>query len=204
MKFSIIVPAHNVENYISKCLNSIQSQVFTDYECIVICDSCVDNTEKIARTYPFIVESVNFTSAGLTRNVGLDIATGEYILFLDADDWFLHEYVLTELSKKISDEDILCYAFIWKSIGYSGAMSPKDILYPHVWNKCWKKSIIGDTRFIDNDVEDAIFHDEIMKKDPLISIWDMPFVYYNFLRTGSTSERLNRTITEAKEGWNIE
>ena len=50
-KFSIIVPTHNSEEFMSKCLDSVVSQTCKDYELIIICDKCSDNTEKIARTY---------------------------------------------------------------------------------------------------------------------------------------------------------
>ena len=203
MRFSIIIPAHNVEEYISKALSSVKSQVFSDYECIVVCDACTDKTEDIVHSYPFNVRIVHYQSAGLTRNVGLDLAQGEYILFLDADDWYLHEYVLSEINNRLGDEDIFCFGFIWKGVGYAGPTNPEGRLYPHVWNKCFKRSFIGNLRFPDATDEDACFHEAIMKQEPKIEMCDAPMIYYNFLREGSTSKKLQRTVQGAKSWWHI-
>ena len=99
MRFSIIIPAHNSENHIRKALESIKSQTFTDYELIVICDSCNDNTQKVAEEYGAITERVGFGRDGLTRNRGLAKAKGDWVLFMDDDDWWLHEYVLEQLRR---------------------------------------------------------------------------------------------------------
>lgn len=98
MKFSIIIPAYNSAGYIRKALDSIQIQSFTDYELIVVCDSCTDDTRAIAEEYGAKVEEVDCHCDGGTRNRGLDIAQGEWILFMDDDDWWLHEYVLEQLA----------------------------------------------------------------------------------------------------------
>ena len=61
MKFSIIIPAHNSAGYIQNALDSVAEQTFTDYELIVVCDSCTDNTEEIAKEY-----GINKNSVGVT------------------------------------------------------------------------------------------------------------------------------------------
>ena len=74
MKFSVIVPAHNAEKTLSKCLQSIKEQTFKDYEIIVVCDSCVDDTYEIAKLYTNKVYKCEYRSDGPTRNVGLEHA----------------------------------------------------------------------------------------------------------------------------------
>lgn len=203
MKFSIIIPAHNAADRIRKCLDSIRSQVFRDYELIVICDSCEDNTEQIAKEYGAITKSVTYTNDGLARSKGLDMASGEWVLFIDDDDWWLHEYVLTMLAAKLADEDILCFSFIWKGMKYASPTSNNGALYPAVWNKCWRRSFIADTRFPNVYAEsDYRFHIAMMAKNPKIVIWDMPFYYYNYLRKGSISDNLGKTTQGAEENWN--
>ena len=91
-RFSIIIPAYNSANYIRKALESVKSQVFTNYELIVVCDSCMDNTEEVAKEYTDKVIIVNNHCDGPTRNRGIEEACGDYILFMDDDDWWLHEY----------------------------------------------------------------------------------------------------------------
>ena len=186
-KFSIIIPAHNDAGYIRKALDSIAAQTFEDYELIVICDACDDDTEAIAREYNAIVKTVNNHNAGPTRSAGLDIATGEWILFMDSDDWWLHEYVLEQLNQQLGDEDLLCFGFIWKGRGYTSPNRKGGFYWPAVWNKCWRRSAIGDTRFPSTYPDDLFFHNRMMEKFLKIRTWEMPLYYYNYWREGSIS-----------------
>lgn len=198
MRFSIIIPAYNAENHIRKALDSIKQQTFTDYELIVICDSCDDSTEQIAKEYGAITESVRFGRDGLTRNRGIEKATGEWILFMDDDDWWLHEYVLEQLDQKLKENpniDVIAFSFIFKGWMYATPKSPWDGHWIAVWNKCWKRELIQDCRFSDEwSVSDVQFHRQAMSKKPRILDWDMPMYYYNYLRKGSISERDKHTV----------
>lgn len=196
MRFSIIVPAYNAEGHIRKALDSIKSQTFKDYECIVVCDSCVDNTEQIAQSYGFKTVAVDFHNDGLSRSKGLDLAKGEYVLFMDDDDWWLHEYVLEQIDRKLRGEDILIFSFIFKGNGYADPKSMGGKPWIAVWCKCWKRSFIGSTRFpCVEAVSDWFFHQEMFAKNPSVTYWDMPMYYYNFLRRGSISDKRQRGET---------
>lgn len=186
-RFSIIMPAHNAADRMRRALDSIKSQIFTDYELIVVCDACNDNTEDVAREYGAHVEVVNFKNPGLTRSRGLDAATGEYVLFMDDDDWWLHEYVLEQIDGALGNYDLLCFAFVWKGVGYTSPNRPGGHYWPAVWNKCWKRSAIGDTRFPAAYPDDLLFHNKMMEKFLTIKTWDMPMYYYNYWREGSIS-----------------
>ena len=169
MKFSIIVPAHNEQETIAKALSSIRQQMFKDYELIVVCDSCTDNTKVIAESYEAKVFEIDAHSSGAARNAGLDVAQGDWVLFCDADDWYLHEYAFEILAERIgrNEEDVLVFALIWKNIGYGRTRSPKGTIYPHVANKCWRRSSIGETRFPHYTGvvgEDALFWDRMTNK----------------------------------------
>ena len=90
-RFSIIIPAYNVEQYIEEAIKSVLEQKFENYELILIDDCSTDNTKKILEKYKSEKTKVystnkNTGTAAGPRNVGLDYATGEYILFLDGDD----------------------------------------------------------------------------------------------------------------------
>lgn len=194
-RFSIIIPAFNSANHITKALNSVKNQTFKDYELIVICDRCVDKTEQIARKYTTKVEKVNFGNDGRSRSRGLDIATGEYVLFMDDDDWFLHEFVLEMLDAKLKRFkpaiDVLCFSFIYKGKGYAEPISHinGNERWIAVWSKCWRRQAIGRTRFPDVRMcSDRYFHEAMMKKPISITEWDMPLYYYNFMRVGSQTE----------------
>ena len=91
-KISIIVPVYNVEKYLAECLDSIRSQSFTDYEIICVDDASTDASLSVLKAYAErdlrIQILVNEENRGLsyTRNRGLDVARGKYILFVDSDD----------------------------------------------------------------------------------------------------------------------
>ena len=104
IKFSIIIPVYNVEKYLDKCFNSVINQAFNNYEVIIICDKCTDNSEKIVDKY--IKKYTNFkkiykenTGLSVARNIGVESSNGEYILFLDSDD-----YLEKDLLQKLDNE----------------------------------------------------------------------------------------------------
>ena len=97
-KFSIIVPVYNVEDYINKCLDSILNQSFKDFEIIVVNDGTKDNSIEKIKDYP--IKLINQKNQGLSaaRNTGVKHATGDYIIFIDSDDW-VEKDLLKELEK---------------------------------------------------------------------------------------------------------
>ena len=101
-KFSIIVPVYNVEKYIKKCLDSIESQTYKEEEVIVVNDGTKDNSMDIVNKYN--VEIINQKNKGLSeaRNEGVKKAKGDYILFLDSDD-YIEKDLLKELNKSLTN-----------------------------------------------------------------------------------------------------
>lgn len=200
VKYSIIIPAHNAEGHIVQALKSIRSQSFTDYELIVVCDSCTDQTEWIAGTvYGARTAKVDYHLDGLTRNAGIDMARGEWILFLDDDDWWLHEYVLDMLKNAIECRanqrtDMIFFDFIWKGVGYIPQHTPGSVA---VWNKCWRREFIGETRFSDlPHWSDVGFHRAMMDKCPVYATFGYPMYYYNYLKPGSISWQAEQGMIE--------
>lgn len=208
MRFSVIIPAHNSEKFISKGLDSIKNQSFTDFELIVVCDRCTDRTKEIAESYGAKTLEVDFGRDGLTRNAGLDIAQGEYILFCDHDDFFIHEFVFEEIDKKLKEEndpDLLCFSFIWKGIMYARPVSNRGDVFPNVWSKAWKRSWVADTRFTGvYSISDYYFCEEMNKKPHRRVIWDFCGIYYNYLFEGSISKEMGRSIPATKRAWRID
>ena len=114
MKFSIILPVYNVEHYLRECLESVLQQSFADWEAICVNDGSTDNSAAILEEYGHKdgrFKIVNQPNGGLSaaRNTGLKAATGEYVLFLDSDDW-LESNALERISESLTDEDILCFS----------------------------------------------------------------------------------------------
>ena len=101
-KFSIIIPVYNVEKYIKKCLDSVFSQSYKDYEVIVVNDGTKDKSMDIVKNYN--VKIINQKNQGLSvaRNVGVKKAKGDYLMFLDSDDYWEKD-LLKELSKSIKN-----------------------------------------------------------------------------------------------------
>lgn len=208
MRFSVIIPAHNAEKFISKALDSIKNQSFQNFELIVVCDRCTDNTKAIAESYGAKTLEVDYGRDGLTRNAGLDIAQGEYVLFLDHDDNYLHEFVFEEINRKLKQEnnpELLCCSFIWKGIGYTRPIAKNGELLPNVWSKAWQRKWVADTRFTDvYSISDYYFCKEMEKKPHRTVIFDFPIVYYNYLFEGSISKAMGRNIEGTKRAWRID
>lgn len=200
--FSVIVPTHNAETYIRHCLGSIKAQSYRNYELIVVCDSCDDFTWEVAKrfTHP---DNIYFTEChhdGMTRNKGLDNAQGDWVLFADDDDWFLHEYAFEMLAEQIAanpDADVIAFGFIWKGKGYSAParyIGNNVAYYPAVWNKAYRRSFIDTLRFkpIPNSLTEATDKDwtnRLLAMRPEILHFDQPLYYYNYLRPGSQTDR---------------
>lgn len=109
---SIIVAAYNIENYIGRCLESINSQTNSNYEVIVVNDGSTDKTEQVIFEYAQKnkkIKYVNQKNKGLieARKTGLKIASGEYIYFLDGDDWLEKDMVNSVYKKTKDNWDVL-------------------------------------------------------------------------------------------------
>ena len=92
MKVSIVVPAYNVEQYLDRCLDSLLRQTLTDIEIIIINDGSTDGTQKIIDYYKCLhpqIKSITTENRGLSeaRNLGISLCSGEYIGFVDSDDY---------------------------------------------------------------------------------------------------------------------
>lgn len=102
-KVSIIVPIYNVEKYIHKCIDSILSQTFTDFELILVDDGSPDKCGEICEQYALKdnrIKVVHKENGGLSdaRNAGIDVASGKYIYFIDSDDWISPNSIISLLN----------------------------------------------------------------------------------------------------------
>lgn len=116
---SIIIPIYNVEKYLNKCIDSILNQTYSDLEIILVDDGSTDKSSEICEYYKEIdnrIRVIHKKNGGLSeaRNVGIDIAKGEYIAFLDSDDWADENLYkrLYQLSQKYSSDISMC-SFKW-------------------------------------------------------------------------------------------
>lgn len=111
MRFSIIIPAYNAEAYLQRCLDSIFSQEFEDYEVVVINDGSTDDTAELLVQYAAghtNLRVITQSNQGMAtaRNRGLEVAQGDYVMFVDSDDR-LCSNALATLAPQVSGEDVI-------------------------------------------------------------------------------------------------
>lgn len=114
MLFSLIIPVFNVEKYLGDCLDSVLAQSFQDWEAVCVNDGSTDGSLSILAEYAakdVRIKVVSQANAGtaVARNTGLKEASGDYIFFLDSDDW-LEANALQILAEKLNGEDMLCFS----------------------------------------------------------------------------------------------
>ena len=115
--FSFVVPVYNVEQYLGKCIESVLGQTYSDFELILVDDGSTDSSGKICDSYQEKdnrIHVIHKKNAGVSaaRNVGIEQARGEYICFIDSDDWIESNY-LSEIKAEIADFDILFFGCVW-------------------------------------------------------------------------------------------
>lgn len=198
MKYSIIIPVHNSAAFVTKCLESVRMQTYTDYELIVVCDRCTDNTQEVITPYADVVLVTDFGNDGPPRQAGVDASHGERILFLDDDDYWMHEYVLELIDQAFDDSsDILCFGFIFAGIGYARPIRTRTdgtpLFWPSVWSKCYKREFIADTTFRYVEIKgtqapDIDWTNRLLSLPFTYSVLDQPLYYYNYNRKGSQTD----------------
>lgn len=166
---SVLVAAYNVEEYVAHCIETVIKQKYNNLEIIIVDDASTDNTGKIVDD--FVSKDSRITvfhhsiNKGLSsaRNTGLEHAHGEYITFIDSDDWIepdYVEYLMKIINETSSDISMSRNSFTSQlheqiQIDHIYSITPEDmlcdVLYNHVnvavWNRMYKKTVIGDRRF---------------------------------------------------------
>ena len=111
MIFSIIIPVYNVEKYLSQCLDSILNQDFTDFELILVDDGSTDRSGEICDQYKSKDSRVNVihqenSGQATARNAGTKASKGEYIIYIDSDDFIISNDFLSELYSSINNNKV--------------------------------------------------------------------------------------------------
>lgn len=120
-KISVIVPVYNAEKYLNQCIQSIQNQSYTDFELILVNDGSTDASGDICESYVKTDQRIKlFTkiNGGVSsaRNLGLDNATGEWVTFIDSDDWVDKDYLQKMIEGNFNFDFIVSYYYAegWK------------------------------------------------------------------------------------------
>ena len=196
-KVSIIVPIYNVEKYLPKCLDSLVNQTLDDIEIILVNDGSTDNSGIIAKQYyenhKNKIKYLEKENGGLSdaRNFGIPYATGEYIAFLDSDDYIeIDSYKQMHEKAKEEDADYIECDFIWeypnkqiidKRLSYNNKQEMLTNVRVVAWNKLIKREII-----IKNNLkfpkglryEDIEFTYKLIPLLNKVSYIDKPFIHY--------------------------
>lgn len=226
---SIIVPVYNVEEYLPHCLKSIQNQTFTDYECILIDDGSTDSSGKICDEFcttdkRFKVIHQENQGYRTARNTGLDICQGDYISFIDADD-YIHPIFLQTLhsaisrnnsplamvyGKRVHDHNETSDITSKESIELSQASlmerlfasSEIDLQYQVVWNKMYSKDLINDIRFRQTASEDTFFNMQIFIQTEKAILIESELYYWFQHSSSITHQGINLRFIDVLKTYN--
>ena len=161
MKLSIIVPVYNVEKYLPQCLDSLVNQSIDDYEIILVNDGSPDKSQQIideySARYPGLINCLVIDNGGQgrARNFGLDIARGEYIGFVDSDDWAEPEMFKTMYDAAVANmaDIVICDAVAFFPDGREEAMPStysEDMPLTaagNCWDKIYRRQLLEGIRF---------------------------------------------------------
>lgn len=202
---SVIIPVYNVENTLIQCVDSILNQSYKDFELILINDGSSDNSSRICDEYEKedsrvrVIHKQMNEGVSSARNMGLEIAEGTYITFVDSDDYVETEY-LQELIDTFQKGDVDVVYMAYNRITVSNekitynlpslknvfiddlvALSEKD-MFGYTWIKAIRKEFIGDIRFNEtlNLYEDEVFTCELFAKKGNIARVNKPI--YNYVQ----------------------
>lgn len=209
-KVSIIVPVYNVEKYIAKCLDSLVNQTLSDIEVIVVNDGSPDNSQTIiddyVAKYPDIIKSYTKENGGQgsARNYGLKKATGEYIGYVDSDDYVRKDMFETLYNKATQEklDIVICgnYVVYENSAKQQVELNNYVLDDMHdnayfgkigVCNKIYKKTLVEKLEFRSKKwYEDLDFTVKAISLASRIGYVDEPLYYYLY-REGSTMNNSN-------------
>lgn len=207
-RISVIVPVYNVEKYLDECVQSILNQTYDNIELVLVDDGSTDGSSEICDKYGKIdsrVKVIHKENRGVSsaRNKGLDIAKGEFIVFIDSDDCIhpqmieiLYEGIKENnsdisiceykryqenevIENKIYNKDIINFNNYTNIEGLHNLQKEKRISFTVPWNKLYKKNLFDNLRYYEGKIhEDEFIIHELLYKCNLISYTSLKLYYY--------------------------
>lgn len=209
---SIIVPIYNAEKYLDSCIQSVLRQTYTNWELILIDDGSTDKSGRIAEEYGFADERITVfhqknLGVSLARNQGIDEATGNYVVFLDADDELIEDCLAKTVNiaeetnadvvagRSCENQELFQDRIIW-----TGAEALENSLKDHLFTysacaKLIRREFIGKTRFTP-DIrinEDSYFVFQLLCKQNVFVLTNDVIYFYR-----ANSESSSRTVFPEK------
>ena len=220
-KVSFVVPVYKVEDYLARCVDSILNQSFQDFEVILVDDGSPDNCGAICDDYAEkddrvrVVHQKNSKCAA-ARNAGIDIAQGEWLALIDADDWIHKDYLKILLSGVHDDTDVvLCDCLItgedseedceaeeaeFKNVTLA-EIEANHIANTRVWARLYRRETVGNRRFVSGaePVDDACFNVFLLERTMHFRLTDAKLYYY-YMREGSAiNDHMGRAAIRSVE-----
>ena len=202
---SIVVPCYNVEKYLPECIDSLVGQTYPNTEILLIDDGSTDNTSGIAMDYADRYSNVIYKhreNGGLSaaRNTGIELSKGEYLAFVDSDDWVDAEYIdklynavkydMTDMAacgfvREDNEKESVTFADSRVISAYSamrilGDIYPdENVLMVVSWNKLYRREIFSDIRFPEGIIHEDEFmaHNVVAKVDSVSLIRECLYHY---------------------------
>ena len=230
-KVSVIMPVYNAEKYLSEAIESVLNQTYTNFELLLINDRSTDNSKEICKEYSkkdrrivLLENNSESHGPGPTRNIGLDYATGEYVYFMDADDWADEELLQCAVNRmQETNADIVQFGVIYERYDENSSeqyfWSGKDILtkdeikrdFFYYWkenrNSLWmhlfQKKVVEAIRFENIIIgEDISYIMDVLCSAEKIAYIAKALYHYRYVE-GSTSHRWIKNTIECREVmWN--
>lgn len=225
-KISVIIPVFNAVHTLEKCVHSVLKQTYDNIEIILVNDGSTDESLKLIqklRTKDNRIQYVSIDNSGVScaRNIGIDMARGEYLVFADADD-YMDETMLLKLYEAIrriqADVAVCTYTVgteekhgvldavnrIDKPDMIKELMLPERKMAAFVWNRLYKASIVKNNGIRFNTkvkvCEDTLFNYEVLKYCREVAVVDEPLYHYNInndsamFRRGFNQNKLTANI----------
>lgn len=226
-KVSVIMPVYNAERYLSEAIESVLNQAYTDFELLLINDRSADNSKEICKEYSkkdsrivLLENNSESHGPGPTRNIGLDYATGEYVYFMDADDWIDEDLLQCAVNRmQETNADIVQFGVIYERYDENSPeqyfWSGKDLLTKNeikrdffyywkenrnsLWMHLFRKEVVEAIRFENIIIgEDISYIMDALCNAEKIAYIAKALYHYRYVE-GSTSHRWIKNTIECRE-----
>ena len=220
---SVIIPVYNVEQYLRRCLESVRSQKYENLEIILVDDGSTDQCGQICDEYAQKDERIKVfhtTNNGLSaaRNLGLRQSSGEYIGFVDSDDWIETDMYDLLIHKSVETNADICIC----GYGYEQSASTKIVKLQentftkaealreliaenidyHVWNKLYRKALFNTIRFPDGkNFEDIAIMWKLLSESDTIAVIDSYKYHYRMRDNSITQTYTARNLLDYAEAY---
>lgn len=214
---SVIIPVYNTEDYLDECIRSVVDQTYQELEIIIINDGSTDGSGIICKKWAGLDRRIIYIEKenegqGTARNLGLRLMTGEYVIFVDSDD-YLDETLINSVYECIiaQEADICVYShngvdkegniyvnpLLFKTLNGTSIRENKEVLgcmTPILWNKMFSSALIKSISCgMSNCMcEDLVFNARLYRNAKRICMLDAPFYFYRYNRNGNMATNYER------------